>query len=327
LNHRRKLLIALGITAYSPQCLFAQAKKPLVVIGWLHLSSRESELWQLSAFKEGLAAQGYKEGQQYVIEERWAEGRPERMQALAEELAAKKPAVIVPAFAIPASAAVKAAPGTPIIVVGADPWLLARVDSLARPGGMITGLTYGLTEVREKYIEFLVAAVPTLKRIGVLHYGNPPAANITRSKDAVLRFAASRAIEVRFEGVIRPEEIESAVSRLATQGTQALVVFPNALFLTEATRIAKLAQSHRWPLVGSLDLTAAGGLMGYGPDRSAIFRRAAWYVDRIIKGTKPGDLPIEQPMTFEFVVNLKTAKTLSLTLPPEIMVRATRVIE
>lgn len=143
----------------------------------------------------------------------------------------------------------------------------------------------------------------------------------------MLRFAASRAIEVRFEGVTRSEEIESAVSRLATQGTQALVVFPNALFLTEVTRIAKLAQSHRWPLVGSPDLTAAGGLMGYGPDQRAIFRRAAWYVDRIIKGTKPGDLPIEQPMTFEFVVNLKTAKMLSLTLPPEIMVRATRVIE
>ena len=327
MNNRRKLLIALGITAYSPKCLFAQAKKPLVVIGWLHLGSRESQLWQLSAFKEGLAAQGYKEGQQYVIEERWAQNRPERMQALAEELAAKKPAVIVPAFANATRAAVKAAPGTPIVVVGRDPVDMGLVDSFARPGGMITGLSNVLSEVREKYIEFLVAAVPTLKRIGVLHYGNPPGAAVTRSKDAVLRFAASRAIEVRFEGVTRPEEIESAVSRLATQETQALVVFPHALFTPESTRIAKLAQSHRWPLVGWPELTAAGGLMGYGPDFSVIFRRAAWYVDRIIKGTKPGDLPIEQPMTFEFVVNLKTAKTLSLTLPPEIMVRATRVIE
>jgi len=329
MNIRRALLIAFAVFSVAPRAVLGQATKPPVVIGWLHLGSRESGLWQLTSLKEGLAALGYKEGQHYVIEERWAQGREERIQALAAELVAKKPVVIVPAFSIPARAAAKAAPTTPIVLVGGNPVEMGLVNSLARPGGMITGLSNVLSEVREKYIELLVAAAPTARRIGVLHRGNPGSAAVARSKDAAMRFAAQHGIEVRFEGVTHPEEIEPALSRLTKQGTQALVVFPHSMFGPQVTRIVKYAQGHRWPLVGSPALMRSedGALISYGADVPAIFRRAAWYVDRILKGTKPGDLPIEQPMTFELVVNLKIAKVLGLTMPPEIMIQATRVIQ
>ena len=324
---RRRFLVAFGIATLTPRGTLAQAKKAPVVIGWLHLGSRETDMQQLTAFKEGLAALGYKEGQHFVIQERWANSRSDRMQPLAEELAAKKPAVIVPVFGPPTRAAVKAAPTTPIVLVGVgDPVGMGLVSSLARPGGMVTGLSNVIAEVREKYIELLVGAVPTLKRIGVLHSGAGRGV-LDRSMDSARRFAAQRSIEIWFEGAASAAEIEPAVSRLSKQGAQALVVFPSGLFSAEAARIAKLARDQRWPLVGShVHMQSGGALLSYGADQQAIFRRAAYYVDRILKGAKPGDLPIEQPMTFELAVNLKTAQALGITIPPEIMVQATRVI-
>ena len=325
MNKRRRLLITLGVAATTPQVVFAQATRPPIVIGWLHLGSREVDLHQLAAFKEGLAALGYKEGQHVVIEERWAAGRIERMQALAEELAARKPAIIVPPFSQAARAAAKAAPATPIVLVGSDPVQLGLVKSLARPGGMITGLSNVLSEIREKYIELLVAAVPTVKRVGVLHFSNPESVALARSTDTARRFAAQRSIELRFEGAATPEEIEPAVSRLANQGAHALVVFPHALFGAEAARVVKAATSRQWPIIGPR--AGPGVLLSYSADQLAMFRRAAYYVDRILKGAKPGDLPIERPMTFELTVNLKTAQALGITTPPEIMVQATQVIK
>jgi putative ABC transport system substrate-binding protein len=308
----------------------AQSKQPLVVIGWLNLGSRQTDFYQLAALKEGLAALGYREGQQFSIDERWADSRRERLQLLAEDLAARKPAIIVASASEPLRAAVKASPTTPIVLVGADPVQLGVAKSLARPGGTVTGLSNMIGELREKYIELLVAAAPNVTRIGVLHTSmNPPPARLAHSLEAVRRWATQNAVEVRFEGAAAPEEIDAAVLRLAKQGAQGLVVFPSPLFTGEAARIAKLAFALRLPLVGggSLMRIEPGALLSYGADAEAMYRRAAYYVDRILKGAKPGDLPVEQPTTFELVVNLKTAKALGLTMPPEIMVRATRVIQ
>ena len=331
MNTRRKFLVALGVAPFSPRLLFAQAKKPLAVIGWLHWGSRESFIHHLVAFKEGLAALGYKEGQQFGIEERWVAGRRQRLQPLAEELAAKKPAVIVASFGFAVRAAAKAAPTTPIVLVGgADPVRQGFAKSLARPGGMITGISSVVDDLREKYVQLLVDAVPTLRRIGVM-LDRPvrgPAA-LERSMEAVRRSAAQHSLDVRIEAVTSQEEIEPAVSRLVKWGAQGLVVFYGNLVTAEAARIAELALTHRLPLVGPGILVdvKSGALLAYGADGLAMLRRAAYYVDRILKGTKAGDIPIEQPMTFELVVNLKTAKALGLTMPPQIMVQATRIIQ
>jgi putative ABC transport system substrate-binding protein len=309
------------------KCVFAQSAKPLL-IGWLHFGTREAYLHQLAAFKEGLAAIGWKEGQQYICEERWGDAQREKIQSLAEELAAKKPALIVAAPSPAVAAAAKAAPATPIVQAnGGDPVVTGLVSNLARPGGMITGLSNVVGDVQQKYVEFLLAAAPNVKRIGVLLDSN--AASSGRSLDGARRYAAARSIEVQHEGVIDPREIPPAITRLSKQGAQALIVFASPMVGTEALNIIKLAFAHRWPIVGPPGIvsTEAGALISYGVDTRELFRRAAYYVDRIAKGTKPGDLPFEQPTKFELVVNMKTAKALALKMPNSLLVQATRVIE
>ncbi|HKA44828.1 MAG TPA: ABC transporter substrate-binding protein [Burkholderiales bacterium] len=310
--------------------VLAQPKQKPAIVGWLSLRSHESDADVLAAFKEGLAALGYREGQQFAIEGRWAGSRIERMQSLAEELAATKPAVIVGWGLDATRAAAKAAPATPIVAVGSGFVETDLAKSLARPGGMVTGVNSQTTEIQHKYVELLVAAVPTLKRIGVLVFNpNAPSPNTARFMEAARRSAAQHKVELRFEGAATVEEIEPAVSRLDKQGVQALVVPPAQLFVAEAARIPKLALARRWPLVGGLTLmrTESGTLVSYGIDVKWMFGRAAHYVDRILKGAKPGDLPIEQPTKFELVVNLKTAKALGLTIPQPFLMRADRVIE
>src|SRR5262245_23686783 len=315
------------------EAVLAQPSQKPAIVGWLSLRSRESEASRLADLKEGLAALGYKEGQQFAIEERWAESRKERMQSLAEELAARKPAVIVAVDLEATKAAAKAAPATPIVATGSAfvQAEMGLVKSLARPGGMVTGVNNQMTDVHEKYVELLVAAVPGLKRIGVLvPTANAPSPPWARTMEAARRSAAQHTVELRFEGANTVEEIEPAVSRLDKQGVQALIVFSTALFLAEAARIAKLAQANRWPLAGSPILTVhtePGALLSYGAEPKWQFLRAAHYVDRILKGAKPGDLPIEQPTKFELVVNLKNAKALGLTIPQPFLMRADRVIE
>jgi putative ABC transport system substrate-binding protein len=327
LNSRRKLFIALGAALFTPRLVFAQAKKPPVVIGWLHTDSRELSGQYLSVFKEELATLGWKEGSQVVIEEHWADGRIERLQPLAEALAAKKPAIIVAAPSGAVRAAANAAPKTAIVMASAnDPVVQGFAKSLARPGGMITGVTSLGGTLPEKYLEFLLAAAPKVKRVGVLIDANAPGRIL--SEAAVRRSVAQYQVDVRFAEVTRPDEIEPALSRLAKEGAQGLIVTGGMVVRNERQRIAKLALAQGWPVVaGPGGWAEAGALISYSSDILAHYRRAAYYVDRILKGTKPADLPIEQPTRFELVVNLKTAKALSLTMPPEIMVQATRVIQ
>ena len=327
MNDRRSLLIVLGATTLAPRAVLAQSKQGPVLIGWLNADSRESSAHYLTAFKEGLAALGWKEGPQLVIEERWADGRYARLQSLAEELAAKKPAVIVagPTQSVPAAA--KAAPKTPIVIAtGSDPVALGLVKSLARPGGMITGLTNFNASITEKILELLLAAAPKVKRVGFL--SDSTIRQHATYREAVRRSAVQHSVEVRFAEVASPEEIEPAVSRLAKEGAQALVVMLSPILRVERRRIASLALGQRWPVIaGAREFAEAGALLSYSADALANYRRAAYYVDRILKGAKPADLPIEQPTKFELVVNMKTAKALGLTLPQPFLMRADRVIE
>jgi len=325
-SNRRDLLVLLGAVAMTPRAVFAQTKQP-ILIGWLNTDSRELSGQNLSAFKEGLAALGWKEGAQYVIEERWANGRLDQLRPLAEELAARKPAIIVAALSAAVRAAAKAAPKTPIVMAGGtDPVALELVKSLARPGGMITGITGLTSSLAEKYLELLLAAAPKVKRVAILIDSNAPGRAL--STEAVRRSVAQYPVETRFAEVASPEEIEPTISRLAKEGAQGLVVTGGLMLRNERRRIVKLALARRWPVVAGPGAWAeAGALLSYSADTLANYRRAAYYVDRILKGTKPGDLPIEQPTKFELVVNMKTAKALGITISQSLLFRADKVIE
>ena len=324
---RRALLLAapswLALTG--SRALLAQTKPVPVIVGWLNTSAR-GQGETLRAFKEGLAPLGWRDGQDYTLVERWGEGRMERIEALAGEIAQARPAIIVAATSPAVIAAAKSAPNIPIVQANGDPMATGLVKSLARPGGMVTGLSSLSVDITEKLLELLLEAVPNLRRVGILVDASAP------TKDAavhnVKRSLGHRRIEARFAEATQAADLEPAISRLAREGAQALILMPSGWFIAEARRIADLAQARRWPLItGSPVIAESGGLLAYGADRIALYRRAAVYVDKILKGAKPGDLPVEQPTRFELVVNLKAAKTMGITLPKAFLARADRVIE
>ena len=327
MNTRRRCLLA---TAAWPalawtSALQAQANPPRV-IGWLSAGSRVASPAMQGAFKEGMATLGWKLDVQYVLEERYADARVDRLPALALELAARNPAVIVALQSEAVRAAARVAPATPIVRVVGDSPLRGLVASLARPGGMVTGLSSVADEMHLKVIELLVEAVPKLRRVGFLADTTAGGrdANVSNSRRAAERFG--------FEAVIadlaRPEDIEPAFVRLAQAKVQALVILPYTWIGAHQSKIVQLALAQRWPVVGpGTSVPRQGGLLSYGPDSVALAGRSAYFVDRILKGAKPGDLPIEQPTTFDLVLNMKTAKMLGITIPTSMRVRATEVIE
>lgn len=326
--HARRQLLVLGTAALAwPLAAFGQVKRAPVRIGWLLVASRASGAPWIAAFREGLAEFGWKEGSQLVIEERWADGRIERLPGLAAELAAMKPALIVAAPSQSVAAAAKAAPDVPIVhATGADPVVTGLVASLARPGGMITGVTNAIIDNTGKQLELLLDAVPSLRHVGFL----ADTTNLARVAlmDAARRSVAELKIQATYAEVAKPDEIEPALARLAKSGAKALVVMASPMFTSERRWIVNLAQAQRWPVVAiQREFVEEGALLSYGADTSALFRRSAYYVDRILKGAKPGDLPIEQPSKFDLAVNLRTAKALGLSIPKTILFRADRVIE
>jgi putative ABC transport system substrate-binding protein len=272
----------------------AQAKHKPVVIGWLHPGHRATSR-SLEPFKEQMKLLGWKEGASYVLEERWAEAQVSRLPALAEELKAKKPSVIIAILPQAVIAAAKAAPTVPIVQAqGESPVKYGLAVSLAHPGGMVTGVTNVVSEVSEKYLELLLTAVPHLKRVGFLvdSSGTGRVENIEKARRSAMRFA----IEPRFAEAARAEQLDHAVSHLVTEGVKGLVILPSAWFTPERRRIMRLALAQRWPVVaGPSSFADEGALLAYSADAMANFRRAASYVDRILKGSRPGDLPIEQP--------------------------------
>jgi putative ABC transport system substrate-binding protein len=276
-------------------------------------------------FRQGLREHGYVEGKNIAVEWRSAEGRTDRAEVLAAELVRLKVAVIVAEFTPAVLAAKKATQTIPIVMASAgDPVTTGLVASLSRPGGNITGFTNLAAELSGKRLDLLRETIPGLKRVGLLIQGADPLDKVFVSET---RKAAARAgIELNVERVPRPEDLDSALSSMTKERVGALVVM--AHLPVPVHRAASLSLRHHFPTISLLNQFAeAGGLMSYGASVSDIRRRAATHVDRILKGAKPADLPVEQPTKFELVINLKTAKALGLTIPQSILVRADQVIE
>jgi putative ABC transport system substrate-binding protein len=303
-----------------------QGQRP-ALIGWLCLQSRETGEHLLVALKEGLATLGWKEGTQFVVEERWADGQVGRLQPLAEELAATKPKIIVAFPVLPVRAVAKAAPDTPIVFAAtADPVAAGLAKSLAHPGGMITGISNVVQDITPKHLELLIAVLPELRRVGFLADSTNPARGQLR--EAADRSVVQYKVKEIYEEVARPAEIDAAISRLADGGAQALVVIASAILVFERQRILRLAAAQRWPVIGwSREWPADGALMSYGVNTLDSLRRAAFYIDKILKGANPGDLPVEQPSKIELIINLKTAKALGLDVPLHLQQLADEVIE
>ena len=318
-----------GALLVAPLAGHAQTAGKIHRIGFLAAASSSDRRIQgfFAAFRTGLTKLGYVEGQNIAIESRWAAGRYERLPGLAAELVRLKADVIVTA-AVPAIQAAREATSTiPIVMaVVVDPVATGLVASLARPGGNITGLSAMTPELVGKQLEMLREVAPKVSRVAVLcnpaNAGNPPQ---LRAAELAARGLGMRlqAVEAR-----RPGEIDSAFAAMTREGAGALVVLVDVVFVDQGKRIADLAGAHRLPAVyGLTDQVSAGGLMAYAPSFQDSYRRAAAYVDKILRGAHPGELPVEQPTQFELVINLKTAKALGLTFPPSLLGRADEVIE
>ena len=282
-------------------------------------------------FLQGLDDHGYVEGRNVLIEYRYAEGNLERLPALAAELAALKVDIIVTgAGTLGALAAQKATSTLPIVFIGvADPVTSGLVASLARPGGNVTGLATLVAELVSKCLEQLKRAVPRASRVAVLWQPGEVGEDAERDRLKRANVAAGAlAVRLQFVEARDPTDIERAFSAMTQAHADALTVLSSTMFFNERRRLADLAAKHRLPTVFPFrEYVDAGGLMAYGPNVPDLFRRAAVFVDKILKGAKPSDLPVEQPTKFELVINLKTAKVLGLTIPPSVLRRADQVIE
>ena len=281
----------------------------------------------IEAFRQGLRDLGYVEGRNITIDYGWAEGKPERMRELAEELVRLKVDVIIAPSSIYTGAAKRATSTIPVIFVShADPIGSGHVASLARPGGNITGLSLMMTETNVKGLELFKEAVPGLARVAVVW--DPATPSHGPGLKAVEVAGPSLGLRIQSVAVRSAPEYDSAFSAMVRERAGGVLVLSTPLYIAGANRLAELALTHRLPsLFGPKHHVAAGGLMSYSPDRADLWRRGAVYVDKILKGAKPADLPVQQPTKFELVINLKTAKTLGLTIPPSVLQRADEVIQ
>jgi putative ABC transport system substrate-binding protein len=279
------------------------------------------------AFRRGLREHGYVEGQNIAIEYRYAEGRADRLPALAAELVRLKVDIIVVESNVAALAAKRATQTVPIVmgIVG-DPVKAGVVDNLGRPGGNITGLTLIHPELSGKRLQLLKEAVPKIALVAVIwNPADPAATDYLPDTEAAAR---SLGLKIHAIGVRTPMEFGAAFKAVADVRPSAFFTLPGGLFLENRARILEFATKNRLPGVfPSRAYAEAGGLMSYGPNLTTTFQRAAVFVDRILKGAKPADLPIEQPTKFELVINLRTAKALGLTIPPSLLQRADQVID
>ena len=324
---RREFIALLGGAAAWPLAARAQQARKVPRIGLLSpFSHSDTALWH-QAFLEGLRDLGWVEGKTIIIEYRYAEGRNDRLPELVADLVRLKVDVIVTAVTNDALAAKTATRDIPIVMVAAgDPVATGIVESLARPGGNITGLSQMNPELIGKRLELLKEIVPELSSVAVLWNPEDPI-SILGWKEIQLP-ARKLKVEAHSLEVRSPGDLDKALDEAARTRAGALVIMPNPVFVTNLRRIADFAARNRLPSIFHLrEFANDGGLVSYGVDRSDLFRRAATYVDKILKGANPADLPIEQPTKFELVINLRTAKALGLNVPPSLLARADEVIE
>ncbi len=324
---RRDACILLGGAALAWQPVArAQQSAGIPRIGILTLSVASS-MPAFEGFRQGLRDLGYVEGQNIVLELRFAQGRPERLAAMAIELARMKVDVIVIEGAQAARVARDASKTIPVVmaVVG-DPVRAGLVASLARPGGNITGLSTLSPELSGKRLQLLKEVVPQAMRVAVIWNDSNPAAagNLEETRTA----ARSMGVEIQSVEVRDSSDLDVALEAVAAARPGALLTLTNGMFLANRTRIVEFTARSRLPAIfPDREFAQAGGLMAYGPSLTANFRRAAGYVDKILKGAKPADLPVEQPTQFELIINLKTAKALGITIPQAVLLRADEVIQ
>ena len=326
---RRAFLATLagGVLA-APRIADAQQPGKVYRLGYLSAGSGTLRSPYTTAFRQGLRELGWVEGQNIVIEYRWAEGRFDRLPDLAAELVRLKVDVIV---GVPTSGALAAKNATrtiPIVGVSlTDPVGLGLIASLARPGGNVTGVSYSVgTDIFGKDLELLREVVPKVRRVAVLSNPDGPAQPLTISN--IKGAAQSLGLQLLLLEARGPGDFDGAFAAMTRERVGALLVVTDPVFIPHRARLVNLAAKNRLPSIFSQRADVeAGGLMSYGPNFADMYRRAATYVDKILKGARPADLPVEQPTKFELVINLKTAKALGLTIPPSLLQRADEVIQ
>jgi len=326
---RRDVIIAPGLYAIVlPIAAQAQQSSKPARIAVLASGSLETTGGQfVDVFKRRLRDLGYVEGKDVVYEIRWAHGKLERLPALAQELVTLNPDVILSMTGTAALAARQATTKIPIVFARSDdPVGIGLVNSLARPGGNVTGLSSLAGDTSPKLLEFLLAAVPKLSRLAVLSQSSDP----TTAPALKNLQTAAQSVNVNVIAIeaSAPAEIDTAFARMTREHADAVSVSASHLFFVQRSQIADLALKHRMPSIFALrEHSESGGLMSYGQNLADSYQRAATYVDKILKGAKPADLPIEQPTKFELIVNLKAAKAIGLTIPEAFLARADEVIE
>jgi putative ABC transport system substrate-binding protein len=326
---RREFITLLGGAATWPVAARAQ-QRAIPVVGFLHIASADSYSPMLSEFRAGLGEAGYIEGQNVAIEYRWANNQGERLGALAADLASRRVSVIVAAGGTRPALAAKGATSTiPIVLAfGADPVRLGLVASLSRPGGNVTGVTFVTSELEPKRLEFLTEMVPQAATVAYLNI-DPRSSTQAEQQESDVR-AAARALgkNVVVLEASSDRDFEGAFATFVERRAGALVVGTSPLFTSNRRKLLALAARYRIPAIYHLrEFVRDGGLMSYGANIAGVFHLAGNYVGQILKGAKPADLPVRRSTIFELVINLKTAKTLGLDLPPMLFARANEVIE
>jgi len=325
-NNRRKLIIALGASAFAaPFGTFAQQQRKVWRIGLL--SSESLDPLRLDTFRAGLSDLGDIGRENVVIESRWADGKYARLPDLAAELVRLNPDVLV-TVGIKATVAARDSNATvPIVFLGvSDPVATGLVSNLSRPGGNVTGLSFMGPELMAKQLELLKEAVPHLTRVAVLQ--NPANLSSAESNRHAMEIAAkSLKLSLQPFEVRSRNEFDSAFAAMVKRRITAVIVQTDTLFISNSKVVADLATKQRLPSAGFREYAEAGGVIGYGANLIEMFRRAAELTNKILKGAKPGDIPVERAMKFDLVLNMKTAKALALTIPQTILARADSVIE
>ncbi len=324
---RYPVLALILATLVAPLTAGAQQATKTPRIGVLHPGAPAAVSQLVEAFKQGLREQGYVEGQNIVVERRFGDARVERIAEVAAELVRLKVDVIAVASDVAITAVKRQTQTIPIVMVGStDPVGIGFVASLARPGGNLTGLSNLSPELSAKRLELLKEAVPGLSRVAIMW--NPDVRGSVLEYKETEGAARSLRLQLQSVEVGHVDDFNRAFTALTTARAEALIVAPFTIGFTNRGQLASLAQKNRLPsMYGTREHADAGGLMSYGANTAELWRRAATYVDKILKGAKPGDLPVEQPTKFELAINLKTAKALGLTIPPSLLRRADHVIQ
>ena len=323
---RREVLLALvaGVTG-TPLASAAESSAKLWQVGFLAADSASTGLYE--GFRQGMREQGYVEGKTCVVLPRFAEGKYDRLPHLANELVRAKVDVIVAGTTLSVQAAKRATANVPIVMVGIpDPIGEGFAASLSRPGGNITGLSTLVTEASAKHLELLRTVIPALSHVAVLLNPSNPSDSLILEQIGGASFSSR--VKLTAVEATTPPEIEAAFGTIIRGGAQGIIVAADPFFDVQRQQIAWLAAKHRLPAIYSnRELPEAGGLMSYGQDLTDQYRRAAVYVDKILKGAKPSELPVEQPLVLELVINRSAAKALGLALPTALLLRADRVID